>query len=306
MHHPSYNTLPFKEKTPSKATLPLQIIPLLPEMWDDVHAKFRKGIYRSSKIMDSLGDRIKIYEKAFSYSYPIRLPLILRLDGVHFHSNVKKWGCERPFDNHLHEAMHFTALTLCEKIAGAKMAYIQSDEITILVRDDMTLNTDPWFDKKINKIMSVAGAKASNAFNSKFFDGCELKEMAEFDCRGFIVPESDINNVFLWRQQDWTRNSIQMLARANFSHKQLHEKNNSQIQDMLMLEKGINWNDLAPHLKRGACVIKKEGVKTVPKRDEKGKIIDGEFEEIDRASWIIDKQIPIFSQKPEYINRFAL
>jgi len=273
---------------------------------------------------DGLGDRIKKYEKAFNPAFPIRLPLILRLDGKSFHTMVKKWKCLKPFDEDLIEAMFFTAKTLCENIAGAQVAYVQSDEITILVRDDMDVHSQPWYDKKINKIMSVAAAKASNAFNWKHLtcggheyeenfgdivnmtDPFDLNLMAEFDCRGFIVPEQEINNVFLWRMQDCTRNSVQMLARAHFSHKQLHKKNNNEIQDMLMsLDPPINWNDLPTHLKRGACIIKKAVVKKITRRDEKGKVIPGEFSEINRPAWVVDKEIPIFSQDKNYINQFA-
>jgi len=270
---------------------------------------------------DSLGDRLKKYEKTFSPTYPIRLPLIIRLDGVHFHTNVKKWKCKKPFDERLIEAMFFTAKTLCENISGAQVAYVQSDEITILIRDDMDIHSQPWYDKKINKIISVSAAKASNAFNYKFrdldgnkyVDDCDypvtippqLNKMAEFDCRGFVVPEYEIQNSFIWRQQDCTRNSVQMLARAFFSHKELDKKNNSEIQDMLMLQKGVNWNDIDTHLKRGACVIKKEIVKQTPVRDDKGKIVPGEYEGTLRSSWIVDKEIPIFTKDKNYINKFA-
>jgi tRNA(His) 5'-end guanylyltransferase len=261
---------------------------------------------------DGLGDRIKKYEKAFNPAFPIKLPLILRLDGRSFHTMVKKWKCLKPFDENLIEAMLFTAKTLCENIAGAHVAYVQSDEITILVRDDMGFHSQPWYDKKINKIMSVAAAKASNAFNFKFHGSkklgvdVNLNELAEFDCRGFIVPEHEINNVIIWRQQDASRNSIQMLARSNFSHNQLNKKNNSEIQDMLMsLDPPVNWNDLDTHLKRGACIIKKDDIKQVPKRDEKGKVIPGEFSEINRPAWVVDKEIPIFTQDKNYINQFA-
>jgi len=254
---------------------------------------------------DGLGDRIKKYENAFNQAFPIRLPLIIRLDGIHFHTNVKKWKCSKPFDNRLIEAMWFTAKTLCESISGAQVAYVQSDEITILIRDDMDINSQPWFDKKINKIMSAAASKATNAFNWHF-PHTDLNAMAEFDCRGFIVPEYELNNVYLWRQQDCTRNSVQMLARAHFSHNQLNNKNNSQIQNMLMsLDTPINWNDLDTHLKRGACIIKKNVDRQIPKRDEKGKIIPGEFTEINRPAWVVDTEIPIFTQDKNYINQFA-
>jgi len=265
----------------------------------------------------NLGDRMKQYENAFNSTYPIRLPLILRLDGVHFHSNVTKWKCEKPFDNKLIEAMSFTALKLCESIAGAKIAYVQSDEITILIRDDMTNNSQPWYGKEINKIISVSAAKASNAFNWKYHSlneeenygthswDLKLNEMAEFDCRGWVVPENEIINVFNWRQQDFSRNSVQMLGRANFSHSQLNNKNNNEIQDMLMLEKEINWNNLPIHLKRGSCIIKKYLPKKVPKRDGKGKILKEKWEIIIRPQWLVDKEIPIFTQSTEYINKYA-
>ena len=267
-----------------------------------------------------IGDRMKKYEKAFNDVYPIRLPLILRLDGKSFHQMVKKWKCKKPFDNDLIEAMWFTAMTLCKRIPGAQIAYIQSDEITILVRDDMTISSQPWFDKKQNKILSVSASIASNAFNyhglklkdrtDSSYDALtdhsiELSEMAEFDCRGFVVPEYEIINSFIFRQQDATRNSIQMLGRSKFSHKQLNNKNNNEIQEMLWKEHNINWNDLPIHLKRGACIIKKDIPKTVPKRDEKKKVIKGEFETVIRSLWSVDKEIPIFTQDKNYINQYA-
>jgi tRNA(His) 5'-end guanylyltransferase len=260
----------------------------------------------------SLGDRIKAYESAYNYKFPIRLPLILRLDGVHFHTNVKKWKCKKPFDDHLINAMQMTALYLCENISGAQIAYTQSDEITILVRDDMSNDSQPWHGKELNKIMSVAASKATNAFNYFYFSMGDsstpapigIKELAEFDCRGFIVPEYDIYNVFLWRQRDCEKNSVQMLARSLFSQKQLHGKNGSQMQDMMMLEHQVNWNDLETTKKRGSCIIKKEADREVPARDSRGSVIEGETQIITRPTWIIDNEIPILSQDPDYINRF--
>jgi len=271
----------------------------------------------------SLGDRMKKYESAYDNAFPIRLPLIIRLDGVHFSTQVKKWKCEKPFDQKFIDAMHFTALTLCEQIAGAQIAYTQSDEITILIRDDMSINSQPWYAKEINKILSVSSAKASNAFNHKFFglggsiimersdeddnicDPIRLAEMAEFDCRGYVLPEEEIFNAFLWRQRDFEKNSVQMLARSLFSHSQLEGKGNSTMQDMMMSEHKVNWNDLPTHLKRGACVLKKDVLKEVPKRNEKGKVIKDEFETINRPAWVVDKEIPIFTQDRDYVNQFT-
>lgn len=47
-----------------------------------------------------------------------------------------------------------------------------------------------------------------------------------------------------------------MVGQANFSHKELQNKSCNEIQDMLMVQKGINWNALPTYQKRGNCVVK--------------------------------------------------
>jgi tRNA(His) 5'-end guanylyltransferase len=265
---------------------------------------------------------MKTYENAFSNKFPIKHPLILRLDGVHFHTNVKRWNCKKPFDPELIDAMQFTAKVLCESISGAKIAYVQSDEITILIRDDMDFGTMPWYDKKINKIMSVVAAKASNAFNYCYhqmrgdawenedgemvYEGktITLPDMAEFDCRGYILPENEINNAFLWRQNDCISNSVQMLGRAHFSHKELQRKSNDDIKSMLIKNRDTDWDELATECQRGACIIRKQFPKKIPSRDDKGLIMHGLFDTIMVPAWTIDTEIPIFTEDTEYINQF--
>ena len=125
-----------------------------------------------------------------------------------------------------------------------------------------------------------------------------LKQASEkgamFDARCFSIPKEEVANCILWRQLDATRNSIQSVGQANFSHNQLQGKNCNEIQDMLMLEKGINWNDYPATLKRGSCCIK------VP-----CKINEGTKQETVRSKWIIDNEIPIFTQDKDYINKLV-
>ena len=83
-----------------------------------------------------------------------------------------------------------------------------------------------------------------------------LEKGAMFDARAFNVPREEVTNFIYWRQLDATRNSIQMVGQANFSHKELQNKSCNMIQDMLFTQRGINWNDLPTHLKRGSCCIK--------------------------------------------------
>ena len=116
-----------------------------------------------------------------------------------------------------------------------------------------------------------------------------------FDARCFNIPKEEVANLIYWRQLDATRNSIQMVGQANFSHKELQNKSCNKIQDMLMLERGINWNDLPSHLKRGSCCIKKEV------QDERFDIKDGAYP---RSIWVIDTEIPIFKNEGrEYIEK---
>jgi tRNA(His) 5'-end guanylyltransferase len=117
-----------------------------------------------------------------------------------------------------------------------------------------------------------------------------------FDARCFSIPKEEVCNYFIWRQQDATRNSIQMVGQANFSHKELQNKSCDKIQDMLMLEKNINWNDFETVKKRGSCCTK-TGKHTVVNLQTN--------EQVERLTWEIDTEIPIFTQDRNYVERFV-
>lgn len=120
---------------------------------------------------------------------------------------------------------------------------------------------------------------------------------AMFDCRCFNIPKEEATNLIYWRQLDASRNSIQMVGQANFSHKELQNKSCNQIQDMLMEQKGINWNDLPIYQKRGSCCIKiKNQIDEVMTNEQQISI--------EKSRWIIDKEIPIFKgDNREYIDK---
>lgn len=82
---------------------------------------------------DSLGDRMKRYEQACRTSLPPRMPVIMRVDGRAFHTYTR--GCSRPFDEALIGAIDQVAIALCDEIQGAQIAYVQSDDISILIHD---------------------------------------------------------------------------------------------------------------------------------------------------------------------------
>jgi tRNA(His) 5'-end guanylyltransferase len=197
---------------------------------------------------DSLGDRMKDNYETRSRTYLTRrTPVILRLDGKAFHTFTR--GCNKPFDDHLHDAMTYAARALLNNIQGAKVAYTQSDEISILITDYENFETEAWYNYNIQKMCSVAAAIASVAFTMRFaalrFGECpSLNDVvpAHFDCRAFNLPKEEVNNYFLWRQQDWWRNSVQMAAQSVFSHKELQGVNCNSLKEMLFSEKGIDWD----------------------------------------------------------------
>lgn len=225
---------------------------------------------------DSLGDRMKRYEESFRPVLPRRMPLIIRVDGKAFHSWTR--GLERPFCALLSDAMDEAAFQLCGQIQGAQFAYVQSDEISVLVHSYKTLESQPWFGNEQQKIVSVSASIAATTLTMMSPFLFDRMKPALFDARAFVVPENDVCNYFIWRQQDATRNSVQMLAQSLYSHKQLHGKNTSELQEMCF-QKGHNWNDLPSGYRRGRAVWRKYG--------------DG---------FIIDRTIPIFTQDRAFIE----
>lgn len=244
--------------------------------------------------MSDLGDRMKSYEKACATVLTPRTPVIIRVDGKAFHTYAR--GCHKPFDNGLIAAMDHVALALCAEIDGAKLAYVQSDEISVLVHTYRTFEQVPWFANEVQKLVSITAGIASGVMtlvSPGVFHG-ETRR-ACFDSRAFVMPESDVNNYFVWRQRDWTRNSVQMLARSLYSHKECWGKSNAELQEMCFT-KGCNWNDLATYLKRGRCVVKVPRV--LPAHGDRPEVV--------RGAWEVDREIPVFSQDHTYVERLLV
>ena len=278
---------------------------------------------------DSLGNRMKGYENISRIYLTRRTPVIIRIDGKAFHSFTR--GFAKPFDDILIKSIQNTSKYLCENIMGCKLAYTQSDEISLLLIDYEKLGTQAWFDNNLQKMVSVAASMATMAFNKffmrevleeefewkagftpqsvmiqerhqKYIDNLKtaINKGAMFDARAFILPKEEVNNYFIWRQQDATRNSIQTVAQNNFSHKELQGKSCNALQDMLHEQKGINWNDYPTVYKRGSCIIKVyDGI---TQYDEVGNICGY----TERTKWIVDKEIPIFTQDRDYINKYVM
>lgn len=274
---------------------------------------------------------MKCYEYVSRIYLTRRVPVIIRLDGKAFHSFTK--GFQKPFDEVLIKTMQETAKYLCKNIMGCKLAYTQSDEISLLLEDYERAETQPWFENNLQKIVSVSASMATMAFN-KFFHENRIDylddknsvdwipcgygkhfalmqiewqnkkyEAAEsagamFDARAFIIPKEEVCNYFIWRQQDASHNSIQMVAQSLFSHKQLQNKNCDQLQEMMFQEHNINWNDYPTAFKRGSACYR------VCEEAEVVNIATGEKKTTTRSHWVVDENIPIFTQDREFVERW--
>jgi tRNA(His) 5'-end guanylyltransferase len=204
---------------------------------------------------DDLGTRIKEqYENRTRYFLPRRTYTIIRLDGKAFHTFTR--GMKKPFDEDFIRMMNKTAQFLCEEIQGAKAAYVQSDEISLLLTDFDKIMTDAWFDGNIQKMVSVAASLATAKFNALFnYYPSEFK-MAFFDARVFTIPDRvEVENYFIWRQKDAVRNSISMTAQSLYSHTELFGKSQVEEQEMIHA-KGQNWNDMPDGFKRGRTFLR--------------------------------------------------
>lgn len=272
-------------------------------------------------IHDELGTRMKeFYESVPKTKLMRRTPVAIRIDGKAFHTFTR--GFSKPFDDVLISAMQDTMKYLCENIQGCVLGYTQSDEITLILVDYKRLNSSAWFDYEVQKMCSIAASMATMAFNKFFESNVEkekdsftaewldedtynpnyknkklrdlwqvhnnaLKNGAMFDARCFNIPKEEVTNLVYWRQLDATRNSIQMVGQANFSHKELQGKSCEKIKEMLITEKGISWENFHPMYKHGSCCIK----------------VTTETDGVTRSSWEIDKNIPLFiGEGREYIE----
>ncbi len=208
-----------------------------------------------------LGDRMKNnYELRHRHFLTRRTPVIVRVDGRAFHTLTK--GFNKPFDLNFGSAMSDAAGHLFMEMQGCKMAYVQSDEASFVLTDYDRLATEGWFNYNQSKIESVSAAIMTTYFNH-MMGRFGYPTCSAFDARAFNTPEDAVANYFLWRAQDWHRNSVTMYAQSSFSHKQLLGKDISAMHEMLH-SVGKNWTtDLQPCVRNGVFMYRKNSASKI-------------------------------------------
>jgi tRNA(His) 5'-end guanylyltransferase len=230
----------------------------------------------------ALGDRMKRYEAPYRALLPRRTYTVLRVDGRAFHTYLR--GAVRPFDEAFAADMDAVAAAMCKEITGAFLAYVQSDEISIVAADFRSTSTEPWFGGVVAKWTSIGAAIATAELNAR-----RPGRRALFDARVFTLSDPvEVANYLVWRQRDATRNSIVMAGQAHFPHRSLHGQDTGQIQERLWAERGVNWNRYPDGFKRGRVATRVVGFR------------DSEHPERGRAprSWWAAEPAPVFIAEP--------
>lgn len=211
-----------------------------------------------SKDTSPRAKRMKEYELEFRQFIPAKSYAIIRVDGRAFHTLTRAMG--KPFDPTFMDAMDSAAVGMCEDIQGAQFAYIQSDEISILVTD-LGVKDQQWFGGEVPKWLSLSASRATWWFNRHFMDwsiGC-----AEFDSRVMVLPDRhEVINYFLWRQADAARNAIQAVGQSVFTPQELHKVSVVGITNMLNM-RGIYMDQYPVGARTGRVVTHNSAIREI-------------------------------------------
>ena len=246
-------------------------------------------------VNDSLGDRMRGYKAAYDHVLTGRTPVLVHVDGIGFSRYTRK--CEKPFDARLGDVMMEVARGIVERAQGAVFTYAQSDEITVLLHGYKSLSSQPYRGNRVQKLVSDFSGPPSAHFtrlSHRIWDPDRLEGVQEaaFAAAVFLVPENDVTNFFLWRQKDAMRNSVQMLARSLYSHKQVNGKNVVEMKDMCRA-KGSPWEKLDHRWQRGACVYRAS--------ERLADCGEGKWFGPDKVH--TDLEIPLFNLHRDYVER---
>ena len=221
--------------------------------------------------METLGDRMKEYEKnQLQFVSPFE-PFIVRLDGNSFSKFTKQM--KKPFDDNFMKAMCLTAGDLLDKF-HPKTAYTHSDEITLIFPCALTKeehecgeNKAHLFNGKHSKIISLCSSYCSIRFNYHLvklmnehkdeyperYINLINEQMQIFDARIITFGDKsyEIVNHQIWRSiYDCHRNAVSTYTDSLYSHKESEKKNTSEKIKMLE-DKGLFWKDVPLYYKHG-------------------------------------------------------
>ena len=221
----------------------------------------------------NLEDKCRYYQGLSDYRLMPNSYVIVHCDGRSFSKLIKN-RYEKPFDDDFIEIMNETARFLCKEVQGCKGAFVQSDEISLLLTDlDGEFNSGTiFFEGRLCKMQSIIASLATGKFNQLQMasladtpcSNTDLKQMmldykpVLFDCKAWSVG-SDFNEAFCWflyRQIDCIRNSKQQFCQTYLPHKNLLRLDTDKQVEITANESGNDWNLIPDDKKYGRFIIK--------------------------------------------------
>lgn len=228
--------------------------------------------------METLEDKCRAQQKAFDYTIDTNKFVLCHIDGRSFSKKIKN-KFEKPFDDNFIHMMNEVAVYLCQSIQGAQFAYVQSDEITLVLKK-LNPEGDIFFGGRLCKMQSIIASLATSKF-MRLMIAYEIAEtgdvdveegpLYQFDCKVWTVDTpNDVMAWLLFRNIDCVRNSKQQTAQTYLPHKSLLNFTTDEQIEILKNQKGIFWHDFDDGKKYGRIVMKVvvEGLKELSNGNE--------------------------------------
>lgn len=239
---------------------------------------------------ETLEGKCREFQKVQDYQLIPGEYLIFHIDGRAFSGYTKRNFKNKPFDPDFIKAMDETTAYLCHEVGNVKVAFTQSDEITLICHEknyETGFRVDRWFSDRVWKLCSIAASLATAKFNQV----SGRSEIAIFDCKVWSVPTfSDAYAWISYRSIDCIRNSKQQFCQTYINHKKLFNLNVDEQVELCKKETGKDWESISDGLKFGRLFWK-----------ETQKLVKPAGECI-RTSWTVHSGFPLIGQ--EGIDKF--
>lgn len=223
---------------------------------------------------ENIKDRCRYYQSLYDYRLMPNTYIILHVDGKNFSKKVKN-SFERPFDDDFIMLMNDTTRYLCENTQNALCAFVQSDEISVVIKD--CNDTSLPYGGRLCKFQSITAALATSMFNKLDLllrlshlagnAGCTAGDCVneldsfdplQFDCKAWCVPSLPEAVAWLqYRQIDCIRNSKEQTAQAFLPHSELVGRTSDEQIAILLERTGNDWNELDDGKKYGRFLYRK-------------------------------------------------
>lgn len=246
----------------------------------------------------SLAQRIKEYESCHDYKIIAKLPIIIRIDGKNFHRVTQ--NLQKPFSKEMWQLMAHTMLATATEIQGCIIGYQAWDEFTLVLRNDLTPDSEPWFDNRIQKLISSSASLATYSFKEAFdsyYPELNLVGPVLFDAKVFAVPNiTEAVNCLIWRQQDCISNSINLVSEYELSKKlgrkdaleTLKGKSEAEKKSILLEDCGVDFEEMYSSAFRRGLVAAKMPISPIEIKNSGQK-------------WALNMDLPIFTENQEFI-----